>query len=71
MNGDELRRDRRETTVGGQGEDESEWIGSADSRGPGLSNFYCLLVGCDALPEHPIYITFGGDASTSETPKAR
>ena len=37
-------------------------------RGPGLPNLCRLLVGRNALPEHPIHITLGGEASTSETP---
>jgi hypothetical protein len=38
--------------------------------GPGLSNLSGLPVGHHALPEHPIQLTLGGDASTSETPNA-
>lgn len=40
-------------------------------RGPGLSNLSGLLVGRHALPEHPIHLTLGGDASPFETPKAK
>jgi hypothetical protein len=40
-------------------------------RGLGLSNLFCLLVGRNALPEHPVHLTLGGDVSTSETPTAR
>ena len=36
----------------------------------GLSNLYRLLVGREALSKQPVHITLGGDASTSETPKA-
>ena len=39
-------------------------------RRTGPPNLSALLVGCQALPEHPAQLTLGGDASTSETSKA-
>ena len=40
------------------------------ARGPGPANLRRLLVGRDALPEHPVHITLGGDTSAPETPNA-
>ena len=40
-------------------------------RGPGLPNLCRLLADRNAPPENPLHLTLGGDASTSETPKAR
>ena len=37
-------------------------------REPGLPDLCCLLVSRKALPEYPIHITLGEDASTSATP---
>jgi len=50
--------------------DLTELRRSIARRGPGLANLYRLLIGRNALPEHPVHITLGGEASATKTPKA-
>jgi hypothetical protein len=64
------RKEYKLVRAGGARTDLTRFRRAIVRRGPSLPNLVRLLVGRNALPEHPAHITLGGGTSASKTPNA-